>query len=182
MMGHPEWLESFIDSLAARATSDEVLELVIAGDFVDFLAIPPYADFTPNPKEAVEKLKTVTKSESPFARIFDALGRHVRDHRLAVLVGNHDVELGLPAVQEAVLDRIDATSHDVLFVDDGRAYRVGRALIEHGNAYDGANANDWDTLRHIGSAQSRDMAPIKELDVSLGSVSTPEQKYINRPE
>lgn len=170
MMGRQDWLESFIDGLPNRLVSDEVLELVIAGDFVDFLAIPPYSDFTSAPREAVDKLETVTRAQSPFAPVFNALGRHVaRGHRLTVLVGNHDVELALPSVQEALLKRIEATPHDVLFVDDGRAYRVGRALIEHGNAYDGANANDWDGLRHIGSAQSRAMTPVKVLDVSPGS-------------
>jgi len=72
-------------------------------------------------------------------------------------------------VQEALIKRIGGTFHDVIFVDDGRAYRVGRVLIEHGNAYDAANANDWDGLRHIGSSQFRAMTPVKELDVSPGS-------------
>lgn len=167
MMGRPDQLESFIDALPDSDATSET-ELVIAGDFVDFLAVAPYADFTPNPVDAEKKLRKVT--ESPCGVVFDALGRHIaRGRRLTVLVGNHDVEMGLPAVQAALLKKIDATPHDVLFVDDGRAYRVGRALIEHGHDHDGANANDWDGLRHLASSQSRARAPVKPFDVSPGS-------------
>lgn len=54
-------------------------------------------------------------------------------------------------------------------VDDGRAYRIGGALIEHGNGYDGANMNDWEGLRAMASAQSRSEAPPRPVIVSPGS-------------
>jgi UDP-2,3-diacylglucosamine pyrophosphatase LpxH len=171
MMSRPTLLASFIEGVPARLREKEQLDLVIAGDFVDFLAMPPHAAWTPEPAAARSKLEATMGASSPFAPVFDALGRHVHSgHRLTVLVGNHDVELTLPAVQEALLARLDASPHDVLFVDDGRAYRVGGALLEHGNRYDGANVNDWDGLRTIASAQSRgEDAPV-ELEVSAGSV------------
>ena len=109
-------------------------------------------------------------TEPLFREIFDALARFVAGgHRVTILVGNHDVELALPTVQQAFLQRIDARQHDVLFVDDGRAYRIGRLLIEHGNRYDGANENDWTGLRIIASALSRGEQPPVKLDVSPGS-------------
>jgi UDP-2,3-diacylglucosamine pyrophosphatase LpxH len=109
MMGRPGLLASFIDGLSARLgdAPGSALELVIAGDFVDFLAAAPSAGFTPDPRAACDKLGAVMKSGSPFAPVFDALGRHVAGgHRLTVLLGNHDVELALPQVQAAFLDRI----------------------------------------------------------------------------
>ena len=41
MMSTPDRLAAFIESLPSRLQSDEQLELVINGDFVDFLAIEP---------------------------------------------------------------------------------------------------------------------------------------------
>jgi hypothetical protein len=58
-----------------------------------------------------------------------------------------------------------------LWVDDGRAYRAGGVLIEHGNRYDGANINDWNSLRTLHSAQSRCEEPPADLQfiISAGS-------------
>src|SRR5512146_815115 len=81
MMSRPGALASFIDRLSAQR--DEDLELVIPGDSVDFLALPPHASFTPEPAEACRKLDRVMSAPSPFAPVFDALGRFVDEgHRL----------------------------------------------------------------------------------------------------
>jgi UDP-2,3-diacylglucosamine pyrophosphatase LpxH len=169
MMSRPRELAGFIEGLSARVADDETLELVVAGDCVDFLAIPPFAAWTVEREAASGKLAR-TMNAQPFAQVFDALARHVAGgHRLTILIGNHDVELALPHVQEEFLTRLQATNHDVLFFDDNRAYRVGRLLIEHGNRYDGANENDWTGLRAIGSALSRNETPCDELEPSAGS-------------
>ena len=170
MMGRPKLLESFIDSLHRNLMRDEKLELVIAGDFIDFLSIEPYAAITTDPIEAVDKLKTVISNESKFASVFDALKRHIaHGHKITVLVGNHDLELAIPEVQKALQYRLNASCEYLNFVDDGRAYRIGNALIEHGNAYDGANANDWDGIRHINSSLSRGKSPERNVRASVGS-------------
>jgi len=54
---------------------------------------------------------------------------------------------------------------------DGRAYRRGGLLIEHGNRYDDANANDYTHLRALASFQSRGEAPnvLTAVTVSTGS-------------
>lgn len=170
MMSRPNRLAGFLDGLPSKLAGDEQLELVIAGDFVDFLAIPKQSSWTPDPAEARDKLKCTMADASPFAAVFAALGRLIAaEHRLTIILGNHDVELALPAVQDHLLAGLSASRHQVLFVDDGRAYRIGRALIEHGNRYDNANRNDWENLRAIVSAQSRFEIPRKKLEVSAGS-------------
>lgn len=173
MISNPAVLTQFIAQLPqlfpVNAQSREQLELIIAGDFIDYLNIQEYSAWTADPAVAVRKLGDVT-DRSQFAPVFDALAQHVeRGHRLTILLGNHDVELALPQVQAALLSRLGASPHDVHYVMDGRAYRLGRALIEHGNRYDDANANDWTGLRAIVSALSRgETAPV-ELEVSAGS-------------
>lgn len=166
MMSRPERLATFVESLPGRIGPAESLELVIAGDFVDFLAIEPHAAWSPDPEAALKKLATAT-DQAPFKIVFEALSRFVRQgHQLTVLVGNHDVELGLPAIQEAMASVVGGR---IRFVDDGSAYRIGGLIIEHGNRYDPPNENDWGALRAIKSAQSRFEYPHHELDVSSGS-------------
>lgn len=157
MMSKPEILADFIDKMPdiLPLRSDEQLELHIAGDMIDFLALQPWLPWTPNPQEAVSKLIKVMDS-SPFAAIFDKLASHLSNgHFLSIMVGNHDVELTIPQVQRTLLSRLNADRRQVLFIDDGSAYQVGNVLIEHGNRYDGANANDWVGLRAHRSIASR---------------------------
>lgn len=177
MMSRPQLLAEFIEYLASQRLENEAIELVIAGDFVDFLAIEPHASWTPDEDEARMKIER-TMREEPFRGVFMALGRLVAaGHRLTILIGNHDVELALPDVQDALLRHLDAQPQRIHFVDDGRAYRIGGALIEHGNRYDDANTNDWDGLRQIASAMSRFEAPPAKLRVSPGSQLV--QKVVN---
>jgi len=176
MMSQPQRLAAFIASLPQRLAPAEALELVIAGDFIDFLAIAEFKSWTPDPTDACAKLEQTLRG--PFAPVFQALARHVGGgHRLTVLIGNHDLELVLPAVQDAFLRGIGAQPPQVQFVADGSAYRVGGLLIEHGNRYDGANANDWEGLRTIRSAQSRGEPPPRPLYTSAGSVIV--EKIVN---
>ena len=155
MMSAPDRLAAFIESLPSRLQPDEQLELVINGDFVDFLAIEPCEAWTSSSDRAREKLLKTVRA-STFTPVFDALGRLVAaGHRLTILLGNHDLELAIPAVRDSLLDALEATPHQVHCVFDGAAYRIGGALIEHGNRYDVANENDWDGLRTMASALSR---------------------------
>ena len=168
MMSRPPELDAFIHGLRGGLKTDERLELVIAGDFVDFLACTPFAPWTPEPLDAVRKLRGVMKGF--HAPVFDALAAHVQaGHQLTVLVGNHDLELGLPQVQDALSERLGGKPGALQFVDDGRAYRLGRVLVEHGHRYDEANQADQDGLRAIRSTLSRREHPAKDLHVSAGS-------------
>jgi len=169
MMSRPDRLASFLGNLLRQVQSDERLELVIAGDFVDFLAIEPWSSWTPEPDLARQKLEH-TMSGKPFGTVFDTLRDLVRAGcALTILLGNHDLELALPGVQEALWRRLSAGPHQVHFLTDGRAHRVGGLLIEHGNRYDGANANDWEYLRLISSAHSRAEPSPVALRTSFGS-------------
>lgn len=169
MMSSGSLLAAFIDELPRGLGDDETLELVIAGDFVDFLAVAPWQAWTVEAGEAVRKLAAVM-GDAAFSGVFAALRRLTSaGHGLTILIGNHDLELALPAVQEALLVQL-AGRGPVRLVDDGRAYRVGRVLIEHGNRYDPSNENDWGSLRAIASAQSRFEAPSCVLNPSAGSV------------
>ncbi|MBL8636761.1 MAG: metallophosphoesterase [Myxococcales bacterium] len=155
-------LADFIDRLATQPAHSPV-ELVINGDFVDFLAEPAESSrsgelgWVPlREDEAVAQrlLETVVR-RSPD--VFAALRRlFAHGHSLTVLLGNHDIELAYPAVRKVLAQQLGVPDHMALrFLYDGEAYSIGNALIEHGNRYDGWNAIDYDALRRVCSLLSR---------------------------
>lgn len=167
MMSHPRALEGFLGDLRSLASREQELELVIAGDFIDFLAIEPSLEWTPDPAVAVRRLDSVA---AIHPNVFSALGALIRQRvAITIIVGNHDVEFALPQTQDRLLSLLGASRHDVLFVDDGRAYRNGRLLVEHGNRYDGANAVDWQGVRAVASVLSRNERPEARIEVPAGT-------------
>lgn len=171
MMSAPGHLAAFIRSLPDRADPGEAIGLVLAGDIIDFLAIEVDGRtdaFTADPARAVRKLRQAMSG--PDAPVYAALRDHVVAGRsLTILVGNHDLELALPDVQIALCVELRCPVTAVHFVDDGRAWRFGQVLVEHGNRYDEANQNDWASLREIAASQSRGEIPLSTLEPSFGS-------------
>ncbi len=170
MMSQTARLAAFIDSLASA--EDEHLYLVIAGDFIDFLSIEyegKLSSFSGSPKDIEARIQIALQREK---LVCEALGRFLRRPKctLVVLVGNHDVEMALPSAQARFAEAIGAgDGYQPVFIDDGRAWNCGRLLVEHGNRYDFANANDWDGIRQFRSAHSRGELPPRELEISAGS-------------
>src|ERR1044072_7063904 len=105
-------LARFIHRLAAPAgliPPGDTRELLINGDFIDFLAEEPFAAFTGDASVAITKLQRTIRlcdEGSPEGeRVFSARAELVeRGHRLTILLGNHDIELALPQVRWALVD------------------------------------------------------------------------------
>jgi UDP-2,3-diacylglucosamine pyrophosphatase LpxH len=161
MMTNPGALAAFIRRVAGDRPSGRSHELVINGDFVDFLAeqhggAERWRPFLYEPTVARETFEQVAARDGD-SEIFDALKEFVATGQtLTILVGNHDVELSLPAVRAALLSRIGATgASSVRFVFDGEALKYGGALVEHGNLYDPANVVDHSSLLKLRTLQSR---------------------------
>ncbi|MCK6685408.1 MAG: metallophosphoesterase [Thermoanaerobaculia bacterium] len=165
MMDRPDVLASFIETLARKRPTASAVELVINGDFIDFLAEEVREDewkaFRDEPGEAVtafEKLAGRTED----GEVFDAIAGFLdAGHRLTILVGNHDIELSWPEVRAAFERRLreskkkTGNAFDLRWLVDGEALIVGDALIEHGNRYDPANFVDHDRLRRLRELRSR---------------------------
>jgi UDP-2,3-diacylglucosamine pyrophosphatase LpxH len=152
----PEAIVQFVEAVIAKSREAET-ELVINGDMVDFLAeegADGWSAFTEDPSEALAKFKAIVDRDKC---VFDALNRFLDGGgALRILLGNHDIELSLPAVRNALHVALGLKgSHDFQFLYDGEAYHVGDVLIEHGNRYDAWNQVDYDSLRRIRSLQSR---------------------------
>jgi UDP-2,3-diacylglucosamine pyrophosphatase LpxH len=151
-------LVAFVRKLRKRITDGRDVELVINGDFVDFLAEegPTGGDFLPFIDDVDEAVRRFTVIADRDALLLEELARFsTGGGRLTILLGNHDIELSFPRVRHALLERLGGESRRVHFVYDGEAYIIGDALIEHGNRYDGFNVVDHDRLRRLRSLQSR---------------------------
>lgn len=157
-------LARFIGELAQ--TRGLNLELVINGDFLDFLAEEwdgdaPWAAFVADAERARERLLVMMERDSAvFAALRELL---TAGHAVTLLVGNHDLELSLPPVRQALEQRVNPAGGRFKYIYDGEAYSVGPVLIEHGNRYDSWNVVDHDALRRTRSTLSRGEALREEL-------------------
>lgn len=133
------------------------LALCINGDFIDFLAEKPSTYFDPHAAGA--KLARII-GDAAFKPIFDALAKFVRtpQRTLIINLGNHDLELALPWVREALVEALcgdDLAARGRLrLITDGTGVRcqVGNAqvLCVHGNEVDSWNVADYEQIRRIG--------------------------------
>lgn len=128
------------------------LELVLAGDTMDFLKIqtPPQGkqwpsdrkdrDTAPNEKIAVLKAQRIVQ-EHP--RFFASLGKMLQaGHKVVLLPGNHDQELNFQGVQRVFRKAMQehaprAKSSQVKF--NSWVHVLGKAMVEHGQRYDSIN-------------------------------------------
>jgi UDP-2,3-diacylglucosamine pyrophosphatase LpxH len=163
MMTHAADLAAFIRALAARPNDPEV-ELVINGDFIDFLAEelgsgqgidpdrpPEWTAFRAGRGEALATFREVVRRDQI---VFTALRELLAAGKaLTIVIGNHDIELSLPDVRRAL--EAELGPGRLRFLDDGQAYDLGEAVIDHGNLYDPANVVDHDRLRLLRSVYSR---------------------------
>lgn len=152
---HPDAVTRLAAAVRALATTrpGERVGLVLNGDIIDTLAEPPGTAIRVD--DGVATFHAIANDAS-FGRFFDALGVFVRrgQRTLVVGIGNHDLELALPEVQEAFVRRVaggDATAaarirftppcQPMLFSVGGH-----RVFVTHGNEVDEWNVVDADQL------------------------------------
>ncbi len=147
-----------VDFLRRHSAAGTPAELVINGDFLDFVQAEPWEGaglessspeghplcFTQ--RQSVEKFDAIANSHAP---IFEALGEFLsadESNRLVVMPGNHDADLFWPRVRarfrRAVCGRDRGRKGRLLFHLE-RGYRPSSApqvWIEHGHQHDPNNS------------------------------------------
>ena len=128
----PAELEALFEELRAR---EGPVELILAGDFFDFLQIGKVPDG--------EDRASLTMDRPEYRDLFAALGRfrEAEGKRVIYLPGNHDAEsFWNPGIQETLRERglVDEFAYYYLAsVETGGKRRV--IYCEHGNQLDPAN-------------------------------------------
>lgn len=146
-------LVSFIQSLGLK---QEPVELVINGDFIDFVQATPWlgADLESTTDEGIPLCFTEAQSVAKFLMIkaahepvFLALRDFLTlryDNRLVVLPGNHDADLFWPKVQryfrEAICPKGCAAQFELCLARHYRPAGSEWLWIEHGHQLDPVNS------------------------------------------
>ena len=138
------------------------LGLVLNGDTVDTLA-ENLPDYVADPSAAEAILDRIMRHDD-FAEIFVALSAFVstQAHHLEIVLGNHDLELVYPTVQECLLRRLAGSDETrrarVTFATSGAGVRcaVGSdeagfatTLCVHGNEFDKWNAVSPESMTRL---------------------------------
>jgi UDP-2,3-diacylglucosamine pyrophosphatase LpxH len=121
----------FADAIAPGET------LFLNGDIVDFAQIPPYdvpedSRFLWPESASLAKLESALSAHSGF---WEALKRMLaRNARIAIINGNHDLDMAWPRVRDRIRGFLAPPEHDLLqFKVDSTVY--GGVHIEHGHAF-----------------------------------------------
>lgn len=139
----------FLKEIEEKANGDKV-ELVLNGDIFDFdsvVTVPNQPTFRvswleqkrglePKAEKSRFKIQKILSDHDVFVEGLSAFIR--AGHRVVFVIGNHDLELHFPEVQEEIRRRLNLTAYEqerVLFVE---WFYISNAdtLIEHGNQYD----------------------------------------------
>jgi hypothetical protein len=146
-----EALGAFLDHVSA--SHHEPVELIIAGDFIDYPQIlpdlsltSPSNDLGTTEGESVERTRVVLgqrpDAASGHPAVFDALRRFMTNgHSITIMVGNHDIGLLWPEVWKAIFDAIypPGASGELRREPFSRTYGAaehGRIYVEHGHERD----------------------------------------------
>jgi len=134
-------LIDFFNFYSSPEQVSEEIELIINGDFLDFLAVPYvsfYDDEFWSEKAALEKLRLIRNAHLD---VFKALNNFLSNQKckLTYIVGNHDAEMILPKIKEEFLsyfthpDKISILEHE-------HAYTPACGIfIKHGHQYEYAH-------------------------------------------
>ncbi|HXN74442.1 MAG TPA: metallophosphoesterase [Candidatus Acidoferrales bacterium] len=145
--GKEEAFEAFLDHCGKVG---DLVELIVNGDFVDFLQLKPWDIYSKDETISIREqaLSKITEIVQGNVRVFKALATFLgkSNTRLVVLLGNHDVELAYDEVWSVVEKALLSSGGDktrLQFINRATQYNfsVGGAKVhvEHGNIGDPFN-------------------------------------------
>ncbi|MEQ1664440.1 MAG: hypothetical protein ABL927_03600 [Bdellovibrionales bacterium] len=136
--------ELFLEKLNVQSNGEKI-ELILNGDSCTSLpSNPPFymtwlerrRGLYPQEEKSVYKMKVILSAHKIFAK---ALRNFiVKGNRVVFVIGNHDLELHFPEVQEELLKALDLPIENLNQVRFNEWFYIsnGDTHIEHGNQYD----------------------------------------------
>ncbi len=156
-------LGALIRELATRRKRDEVA-LVVNGDVFDSLAEEEVDGYAALDVPTLKRMMEHLWEDESFRPVWQAFAEFVQTPRrhLFLVIGNHDIELALPYVQDFLRDGLSGGKGDarsrVNFAAYGQgvACKVGgaRVFCTHGNELDPWNLVDYNRLGQLANAMS----------------------------
>ncbi len=141
------------DALVSEMESrfgDNKIELILNGDIFDFdsvTSLPENPAFrvswlekkrglNPEGDKSEFKIRTILNAHPTFVNTISNFLK--RGHDLILIIGNHDVELHFPKVQEAIIEFLNLEDRDLdrFRICEHFFISENDTLIEHGNQYD----------------------------------------------
>jgi UDP-2,3-diacylglucosamine pyrophosphatase LpxH len=156
---------SFLEGIASPETT-----LYINGDFIDFPQIPPYDvsqedDLLWTEETSLAKLELALKAHT---KCFSAIAAFLaRGSQLVLLIGNHDLDLAWPKVQDRLRSVVGDPAKESLRITIGVEEYHG-VLIEHGHSFTPENC-PIDTWRFIHRSNPPDGQPCDYLERVWGT-------------
>ena len=141
---------------------NEDIALVLNGDIIDSLAEDEVPGFVALDAQTAVRMMERIYNDASFSPVWEALAGFVKKQKrhLVFVVGNHDIELSLPIVEDSIRRRLaegktDAQSR-IFFATHGGGFacRVGatRVFCTHGNELDPMNWVDYNLLGQLANA------------------------------
>ncbi|MBW7991288.1 MAG: hypothetical protein FVQ84_14920 [Planctomycetes bacterium] len=153
-------LGNLIDHISNQHEQEEVC-LVLNGDIIDSLAEEEVYGYVALDGDTALRMMDHIFTDASFLPVWDALARFVgipKKH-LVFVVGNHDIELGLPIVAYAIKGRLaknEEAQARIHFATHGGGFtcRVAgaRVFCTHGNELDKWNWVDFTKLGELANA------------------------------
>ncbi len=180
-----------------RVTDDKPernVALVLNGDIFDSLAEECVHGYVASSEKMAINLMQRIETDPSFVNVWEALRRLVQtpNRTLILVIGNHDIELALPAIQTHLVNSLCGNSElnrmGLIFSTAGNGYTcmVGnsRVFCTHGNELDAFNWVDYNRLGQLGNAMNagRSIDP-KEWQPNAGTklvvdvMNTVKQRY-----
>ncbi len=136
-------LVDFLHYYSSESYLKATVEIVLNGDFLDFLAVPYIKEFDDefwSEESSKRKLEMIHQGHS---EVFSALNLFLskKDKSLVYIIGNHDAELILPGVAEQFLSYFSETSRNKIRLDPNlEIYSpVKDICIMHGHQFEPAH-------------------------------------------
>lgn len=154
----PEIEKLFLKFLDEWKSRGDAVELVINGDFLDFVQAPPYdgaslrsstSDGIPlcfREEHSIQKLEAIARDHGPALRALGDFLEHRSTNRVVVMPGNHDADFFWPRVQaefrwRVCEDKAGVTERLLIWLQP--VYRPDscpQLWIEHGHQLDPVNS------------------------------------------
>lgn len=134
---HSDWLGELLLTYNQPPFQHIAVELVFNGDIFDLLKTS-WNDEYPrhiSAEVALGKLRRIANAHTPFfAALREFLAFHKAERRVHFVIGNHDLELLFPEVQQAIRHMLN---DDPRVSFPGFELSIGDVHIEHGHQLDG---------------------------------------------